>query len=303
MLRTTLTKLPAILIGLLFTAIVLVSCEKEITVNFPSGEPVVVIEGYIENGQPPYVFLTNTIPFLGNISAAEYMKYFISGAVITVFDGTTTDTLREYKTPQGITVYSLDTANIFQSAKLLGKVGKTYTLVVKTDGRSFTASTTIQPIIPLDSIWVLPKKSDTNLVKLNCRLNEPAATTNYYRGFTRRNQDRLFDTGFRSVYNDIIVNGKRFDFTLDRGKTDFENNDTADFDKYGFFDRGDTIYVKWCSIDKAQFDFWSTFDAQSGSISNPFAAPLKIKTNIQGKNCTGVWASYGAFLDTIIVKK
>lgn len=287
-----------------FAFIFIVGCEKEIDVDFPAGETVVVIEGYVENGQPPYVLLTRGIPFLSSLSPSEFSKYFINGADVRISDGTDSAKLIPYTEPKsGIVVYSLDTSALVSSLKLIGKVGKTYTLSVTAEGRSFSATTSILAPIKLDSVWVEPKPTDSNLVQLMCRLSDPAAQTNYYRGLTKRNSDPIYDTGFRSVYSDIIVNGKSFDFSLDRGKTDFANNDTADFDKYGFFERGDTIYVKWCSIDKTQYDFWQTFDSQSGSLANPFSAPLKIKTNIKGKSCTGVFASYGAAYDTLIVKK
>ncbi len=293
------TALFLLAVGLLYT-----SCEKEVNIDFPEGEPVVVVEGYVENGQIPYVVLTNTVPFLGKLSPDEFEKYFISGADVTITDGINTAKLVEYKLPDlGFTVYSLDTADIFNSAKLIGKEGRTYSLSVTVNGKNYTASTTILPVVPLDSIWVEPKRSDSNLVQLMCRLSDPAGAVNFYRGLTRRNNDPVFDTGFRSVYLDIIVNGKSFNFSLDRGKADFANNDTADFEKYGYFERGDTIYVKWCAIDKPQFDFWDTFDSQGSSLGNPFSAPLKIKSNIVGKGSTGIWASYGAFYDTLIVKK
>jgi Domain of unknown function (DUF4249) len=106
------------------------------------------------------------------------------------------------------------------------------------------------------------------------------------------------------VYNDFLINGKQISFTVFGGKQTLQNNDTADFREYGYFKRGDTVYVKWASIDKAQYDFWNTFESQSGSFGNPFSPTVVIKSNIKGdEGAIGIWASYGATVDTIIIPK
>jgi hypothetical protein len=58
--------------------------------------------------------------------------------------------------------------------------------------------------------------------------------------------------------------------------------------------------LKWCTIDKAHFQFWQTMERSNNSNGNPFAAPVSIKSNIS--NGLGVWGGYGASYDTIIAK-
>ena len=61
--------------------------------------------------------------------------------------------------------------------------------------------------------------------------------------------------------------------------------------------------LKWASIDKAQYDFWKTFEAQSSSFGNPFSPTVIVKSTFKGAGCLGVWAGYGCIIDTIIIPK
>lgn len=284
-----------IVLVLLSFSLFLFACERDIDLNFPPGEPTIVVEGYIENDLPPYVILSYGLPFFGKITPAQFQSYLIRGAKVIVSDGTQTDTLQEIEF-NGSVFYS--------TLNMRGKSGRTYDLKVIIGDKTITSTAMILPTVPLDSIWTIPAPEgrDTNLVQLMCRLQEPSAPGNYYRGFTKRNSEFLFDTSFGSIYDDHLVNGKKFNFTLLSGKSNFQNNDTANFENYGYFSKGDTIYVKWASIDRPQFDFWNTFESQSSSFGNPFASTVILKSNIKGDNTTGIWASYGAFLDTLVVK-
>jgi hypothetical protein len=294
------------IISILFLSLFFISCERVVDINFPAADDVVIIEGYVESKLPPYVIITKSLPFLGNITATDFSKYFISGAVVKVSDGTDEAILKEYTFGEGFIIYSLDTSDLGSVTKFLGKEGKTYSLNVtvniNNEVRTYTSTTTLLPKVALDSIWYEPKKNDSTLFQVFGKLSDPADQVNFYRLFTRRNSDFEFDTEFNSVYSDIIVNGESFRFPIRRGKRDFDNNDTADFDNYGYFELGDTVYVKWCSIDKPAHDFWSTFESQGGSIGNPFSSPLRIQSNIKGEKCSGIWGSYGAFLDTIVIQ-
>ncbi len=50
---------------------------------------------------------------------------------------------------------------------------------------------------------------------------------------------------------------------------------------YSFFDKGDTVTLKLCNIDKATFDFWRTMEFSYSSIGNPFSSPTKVMSNIK----------------------
>jgi hypothetical protein len=282
---------------LAFVIITFISCEKNIDIDFPAGEAPYVIEGYIENGQVPYVFVSRGASFLGQISTQEFQKYFIDSATVTM-------------TVDGVT-YPLTPVNtgivpIYTNLTISGETGKTYDLKVEVGGKTFTSTTTILPEFGLDSFYIEPAKGDLytkdSLVQLYGFYDEPEERGNYYRLLVKRNNDIFFDTSFGSVFNDEIVNGtKKLQLIIFRGKSEFQNNEEADFSKYGYFKRGDTVYVKWASITEPHYKFWTSVESQGSSFGNPFAPTVVIQSNIEGNGSIGIWGSYGAAIDTLII--
>lgn len=273
------------------------SCEKNIDIDFPPGESPYVIEGYIENNQPPIITISRGISFLSNISSDDFKNLFVENATVKIAVNNGAPVVLNKINISGIIIYT--------SPFILGKVGEVYDLIIEVDGKTFTSSTKILPPNPLDSISIKPAPQERytrdSLVELIANFKEPNPKGNYYRLLTKRNTDFFFDTSFNSVFDDLYWNGTKIQFTIFRGKSEFQNNDSADFSTFGYFKRGDTVYVKWASIDKSQYDFWNTFESQSNSFGNPFTSTIVIKSNIKGKGSVGIWASYGAFIDTLII--
>lgn len=285
----------------------LIACERNIDIDFPPGEDILVVEGSIENGQPPFVILTKGLPFLGSTSAEQFKDFFVRGATVTISDGTQTVQLLEYTIDsiQGAagTFYTVDTAKL--PFVMVGVAGKTYTLTVKYDNETYTATTQIPNPVALDSI--VPKPSDPKdpldtLRELECYFKDPDTLGNYYRGYTKRNKEFFYDTPYFSVYDDNLVNGATFHFTMFRNKRERVLSDTVDGRTARFFQIGDTVYVKWCSIDRNTYNFWRTYESQNISFGNPFTSTVVLNSNIKGNNATGIWAGYGAKIYQVIVK-
>ncbi len=274
-----------------------VGCEKNIDVDFPPGEVPYVIEGYIENGTIPLVSISRGVSFLSSISTNDFNNLFVTNADVSIsIDG------GPYIALSPITFGS---ATIYTNLALSGEVGKTYDLKVEVDGKTFTASAKILPLAPLDSIVIKDAEGEKgdSLVELTAWYTDPIEKDNFARMLTKKNSDLFYDVSFNSVYNDYIINGKNISFTIFGGKQELQNNDSADFSQYGYFKKGDTVYVKWASIEKQQYDFWNTFESQSSSFGNPFSPTVIIKSNIKGSGGVGIWASYGASVDTVIIPK
>ncbi len=282
----------------LLLSIGFVSCEKNIDVDFPPGELPYVIEGYIENGTIPLISISRGVSFLKEITPDDFNNLFVKNATVSIsVDGGV------YEVLSPITIGG---ATIYTTPNITGEVGKRYDLKIEVDGKTFTATTTILAPKPLDSIVYEQAPGDRgikdSLVELTAWYTDPPEKDQYSRILTRKNSEVFFDVSFNSVYNDFIINGKQISFTIFGGKQALQNNDSADFSNYGYFKRGDTVYVKWASIDKAQYDFWNTFESQSGSFGNPFSPTVVIKSNIKGDaGAIGIWASYGATIDTVII--
>ena len=82
---------------------------------------------------------------------------------------------------------------------------------------------------------------------------------------------------------------------MERG---INRNEDIDRDTYSFFNRGDTITLKFANIDKGCFDFWRTMEYSYTNIGNPFASPSKVISNIQGGGL-GYFGGYAVQYKTI----
>ena len=296
---------PANRIGLLSTVIslclVLASCEKNVTVKIPVASEEFVVEGKIESGQPPYVILSRTLPFFGEINTNDILLNTVQGATVIVTDGITTDTLDQIP---GLGLY---TNNLMH-----GVPGTTYKLTIHVEGKTLTASTSIPYPVSLDSVWWKVDGNRDSLGYAWAHLTDPDTLGNCYQWFAMRINhytygDRIGqqkDTAFISprgaVFEDKFINNKSFDFGIERGSFQFSNNED-DYDEEAYlFKRGDTIVVKFCSIDRTTFEFWRTEQTQVENNGNPFGSPAPITGNIEGG--LGTWGGFAPAFDTIIAQ-
>lgn len=264
--------------------------------------PSLVVEATIENGQPPVVILSSSFSYFSNISAALLASSFVHNAVITVSNGVATQQLKEYSyaTPASLKVYyySVDSASL--ATAFVGALNTAYTMNIQVNGQSYTASTTIPALAKkVDSLWwkKAPDNPDSEKVVLVAKITDPPGYGNYIRYFTKTNSDPFYP-GLTSVYDDQIVDGTTYTADVERG---VNRNVKLDVNNYSFFERGDTITLKFTNIDKATFDFWRTMEYSYGSIGNPFASPTKVLGNING--ALGYFGGYAAQYLTITVPK
>ena len=128
------------------------------------------------------------------------------------------------------------------------------------------------------------------------RGTDPPGRGNYVRYFTKVNSDP-FLPGENSVFDDQVIDGTTFEVQLFRG---IDRNDPPSGDK-NFFNKGDTITMKFCNIEKPAYTFWSTWEFAFQGIGNPFAQPNKVIGNISN-GALGVFSGYAARYRTIIAK-
>ena len=91
-------------------------------------------------------------------------------------------------------------------------------------------------------------------------------------------------TGFSSVEEDLFFDGKSFGFQLFNPET--ESGDVEP-EEFGLYFVGDTITLKWCTIDEANFDFWNTLEfsnCQPGSFFQLYPDSIQYH---RGTGCLG----------------
>ncbi|MEO6316225.1 MAG: DUF4249 domain-containing protein [Chitinophagaceae bacterium] len=283
-------------------AVLLSACEKTIDFKLDQTPPSLVVEATIENAQPPVVILSSSFDFFSAISPDLLAASFVHNAVIHVSTGARTQQLKEYffTTGAGLQVYyySMDSSNL--AAAFTGTFNTSYTLNIQVNGKTYTAATTIPALSKkVDSLWwkKAPDNSDSTKVVLVASVTDPPGYGNYIRYFTQTNSGP-FLPGLNSVFDDQVIDGKTYTVDVERG---VDRNAPIDREDYSFFNRGDTITVKFANIDKTCFDFWRTMEYSYGSIGNPFASPTKVLNNING--ALGYFGGYAAQYTRIIVPK
>ena len=290
---------------LLLLCLCMSSCEKEVHIDLPSAEPQLVVDGFIETNQPPVVVLTKSIGYFAKIDLSNFVNSFVHDAVITVDDGVSTVTLKEYALDTGgsfrFYVYSLDSADQ-HSFSFLGKVNTTYKLTITADGKTYESTTRIPDCKPIDSLAALvPDRPDPNLPArrlLNVFYTDPDTPGNCIRYFTRRNSEPFY-TADNSVYDDGLVNGAvsaRLPLFLGYDRNT-KTNDTT-----GYLFPGDTVTLKWCAIERPVFNFYTTLEYSVTNTGNPFTSPINVRTNISN-GALGIWAGYGTTYATLVVKE
>jgi hypothetical protein len=277
------------------------SCEKNIDFNLKNADDVLVVDGQIENNQPPVIVLTKSFDYFGKIDPQILANSFIRNAVVTITNGTQTHTLKEYPVSfgNGYTGYFYSNDILNPSTSFLGEFNKKYTLNIKADGKEYTSFTTIPLLTKIpDSLFFkqAPQNPDTNKRVLMTRATDPPGLGNYIRYFTKKNSGN-FLPGENSVFDDAFVDGTTYTLQVEQG-IDRNNRVKADSN---FFKRGDTVTLKLCNIDKATYTFWNTWEFAQQSIGNPFSQPNKVIGNINN-GALGAFYGYAAYYKTVIAK-
>lgn len=291
---------------LLSVVFLLQSCEEPYIPLTSEIDQQLVVEGFVEAGpdaQPTFVIVTKSIPFLDTLKSDEFSRLFVTNATVTVFDGMKSVQLiplclkdlppeirRQAAAVLGLNSDSLVVdicAYIDVLNQIDKRVGGKYDLKVTVGSKELTASTTIPENVPLDKFrWTDPPgdPSDT-LARLWVTIKDPIGK-NFYRYFTKQGSENLIAPS-TSVTDDTFFEAKDFEFPLQRA----QRRGSFDPNSFGLYMRGDSITVKWCTIDQAHFEFWNTRDFAANN-GGPFASYTRIKTNIKGG--LGIWGGYNA---------
>ena len=178
-----------------------------------------------------------------------------------------------------------------------GEIGKTYDLQIQAEGKELTSTTTIPEHVPIDSLWFIdpPGNPPEDLLELRVIVSDPAGVRNFYRYSTSINGGP-FIPGFNSVADDALFDGKSFEFPLAKGE---QRDVEGDINTFGLYTKGDTVTIKWMSIDQGQFDFWLTLEFNNVN-QGPFSNYTLIDHNVEGG--LGIWGGFSASYYQIIVE-
>ena len=241
---------------LLFISIILLSCQEEITLDLPKADDKIVVEGYIENGFPPYIIITKNEGYFDPINNETYDNLFVNNIESVEIwyndnDGVKSESviLEQIVIFDSLPPIYTDVEHLYaQLADLntpmpydFSKSGRTYYLEIKWNNQIISSTTTIPEVTPLDCLWV--EKSENGdkdyMYDIRALYSDPIDQNNNILIKSKRVQHyeinredtsscetinypdfslKLIDAG-----SDILINGQTFETYFPRPKESSES--------------------------------------------------------------------------------
>jgi hypothetical protein len=294
--------MPRISVFALCFLLICSSCEKNVSIRLHPATADLVVDASIENSEYPVVFLSRSLDYFNQVDPAILSASFVHHAEVIMSNGQVSARLQEdsiRNDSSNLVIYFYSFNRNDTATRFLGELNHDYSLEIRIDGQTYTATTHI-PFIrkTIDSIWwePAPRSEDSGKAIVKARIIDPAGFGDYTRYYTSVNFGPFYP-GLQSVYDDQITDGTVYVVTVDRG---VNRNLSIDLNDYAFFSRGDTVTVKLANIDKATYDFWRTMEYNFQSIGNPFSSPVHVMSNISN-NALGYFGGYAAQYATVII--
>lgn len=221
------------------------SCEKVVELDLKESEPKHVIDAQLTDGSPCIIKLTESQGFYDD---APYKG--ISGARIILSDNEGNKEVVQEAIDAGVYI-----------SQMRGVTGRTYSLDVTIDEKSYQAKAKIPKVVNIDSLYIYNIKIGTDNWYSPCVVFlDPADEENYY-------YTLLFVNGslMKKIYlqDDENRNGLKIEHVLYFSK---EDNDDEELKI------GDTITVQMQSIDKGAYTFYkSVSSAAASGNTNPIS--------------------------------
>ncbi len=271
------------------------ACKKDITVSLTPGHlSQLFIEGMLYPGKTPQVYISKSNPFFS--SKVLPQQVFARGAVVKITSGTTVDLL----TPDSTFNKFRCRWEPFYSGSIAAEQGKTYTLEVSYEGKTYSASTTIsQMAVTIDSIKYTPAFYDIygGHDGVIITITDNPGTRDFY----RFQMNRMIDTSRHHAhvldkFVNTCVSGPAEKFPVkDIGRIVFSDENangqkiTMSVEVAYEYKRNDSGWVFIQSLDKNSAAFYKELDEQLQAIQNPFVEPVFLTTQIKG--AIGVFGS------------
>ena len=247
------------------------SCQKVVNLNLNTVPPQIVIQGEITDSAGPYsITINQSVDFYASNTFPA-----ISGAVVKISDNLgNSDSLIEY------------TPGIYSTTNFLGRPGRTYTLSVTAQNKTYTAVSSMPMPVKLDSV-TFEITSGFGIQRINAIANfqDPPGIPNYYQFLE-------------------YINGKQFNkeiFILDDRLSDGKYISTTLRTDSSYINMGDVVKLKMYSIDENVYNYFLQLRQSSGTGAfNSTASPANPTTNISG-GALGYFSAHTTQFQTVTV--
>ncbi len=266
----------------------LASCNltKDVEIDLPEYNRQPVVECYLEPGKPFRMLMTRSYAFFDTLGLSSnfIQNALLEGALVTISYNGQTDTL---KNQLSIVTNPIKIYNYVGENLVPGTPGTVFDLNIRlADGGEITSSTTMLPIVPMDSIVVEFSPDGDPLARILTYVTDDRSQENFYRrmlnfGSLDSFPDQDFIVTDRFSQTALIVFGTGYDFEI-----------------------GDTLINTFFHVTRDYYDFKESVDLAVFGNLNPFAQPSPIKSNVRGTaNPLGIFTPLVYDRDTSIISR
>ncbi len=252
-------------LSLLFTIIVLTSCQEVVTIDLEEGPKRLVVEGRLEkikgrDSGYQWIRLSSTAPYFSNTETPR-----VPDAVVYVRDenGDTYE-FNHSETHPGL----------YETWSLEPQLNQRYTLVIEHDGYVYEASERVLPVAPIDSIYqyyVEESLFDEEGIRVRIDFTDPASVENYYLWEQLRDGESMIEPNPGTKWS-LIASDEFYD-----GQTVFGRQPNDEL----IYETGQTALIRQIALSRQAYDYYFLMLDQVSS-GGPFSTPpVTIRGNIE----------------------
>ncbi|GAB5465451.1 MAG: hypothetical protein Kapaf2KO_08870 [Candidatus Kapaibacteriales bacterium] len=251
---------------LIFTALMIVSCEDVIEVDLDDRPAQLVVDAWLNDlDEPQSLTLLYSRPYFDNGDPASANDAVVT---ITSSDGTVYELFSEgngkYTVPDTLPKFT---------------IGNSYTLNIKVNGEEYTSTSEMRPVPVIDSLTFTRTPipflgEDINIAEFWAQDLPGIGDTYWIRSYKN---DTLLDN-INLAYDGSTAPGSRSDDITFIAPIRFSIN--PDGDLIEFFEFGDTSRVQLFSISEDAFQFWTILEQQISNGGLFATPPVNTPTNI-----------------------
>lgn len=250
---------------------------SEPKIGIPEYTPKIAVDGYIEVGHPPVMYLTYSSPFISEYDSLDFVdmvKFNVAAYVITEEGDTIGFTRRTDSSKFPPFKYTMSASD------LIGEVGKSYKLFIRKEGEpDITATTSIPDYAPdvlsigfeadlqfdtLGRYQIFIENEDRSLYFFI--ENKKYGEKDYYPVRFPAKSNRLYEDDFLSFY--LLYTGNSNLWLSSEEKDSL--GEKSNFNEAYLYHINDTIIFKVSSIDDTSFEVLSSVFLDTEFPDNPF---------------------------------
>lgn len=248
------------IISILTLTTLFFSCERPITLDVEQTEPVYIIDGLITNQEANH-----------RITISKSQFFYDSGENPTISNA---DVQVVDNEGNNWVFTESDPGEYLSETAFSGKVGNSYTMTIKIDGLTFTATDELSYLQPIDTLIAIIDEDEFEDPEVEGEywdfltfLTEPQATEDYYLLKFLKNGE-VFNYDGQDVY---VFN----DDTIQENVDGFTSNT--------YYREGETGGIEFHRISRAVFVFYNSLGENLNNDGGVFSGqPSNVTSNISG---------------------